>query len=105
VSLGSKAPAANGNLSGLSGAVTLIGGNGVNEKDVLNVDDTGTTTGHTGMINATALTGLGLPGTVLYSGFESADINLGAGDDTFTRAGGSAAYTVVKPGKGHNTVI
>ena len=55
VDIGANEPYPTGNiLNGIRGAVTVNGGN----QDTLNIDDTASTTGKTGILTATTLTGL-----------------------------------------------
>jgi FG-GAP-like repeat/FG-GAP repeat len=74
VNVGSKAPAAGGVLNNIQGALTVIG----NSADTMNLDDTGTTVAKTGVLTATAVTGLN-PATdgIVYSGLAKLIINLG----------------------------
>ena len=52
----------------------------------MNVDDTSDTSGNTGNLTATALTGLGMSAGITYGTLEDLNISLGSGDDTFTVA-------------------
>jgi RTX calcium-binding nonapeptide repeat (4 copies) len=96
----------NGNtLLFLAGPLTLDGGSSANtrDRDTLSVNDSGTL-GSNGFLTLTALSGLGLTFPADYSAFESVKILLGAGDDTFTLAPGTSAYTTVNAGRGVNTI-
>jgi Ca2+-binding RTX toxin-like protein len=99
--VGSLAPAANGTLAGIQGALTLNGSGGA---DVANIDDSGDATGQSGTLTATSLTGLGMGGAITYGGLNSLAVNLGLGNDTFTVAATHGTTTSVDAGPGADTV-
>ena len=83
--------------------VTLIGG-ADGAADALNVASF-STEDQTGTLDAATLTDLGMTGGIAYSGFESLDISLGSGANTFdilsTLAG---VTTTLNTGGGSDTV-
>jgi Ca2+-binding RTX toxin-like protein len=101
---GSRQPRTSGALTDILGAIQIDGGTSPRDRDHILLDDTGTTTGSTGVIDLTTITGLGLGSAITYTGIETIQVNLGAGDDDLTLADGSAAYTKVNPGRGNNTI-
>ncbi|MDE2507749.1 MAG: hypothetical protein KGM43_11100, partial [Planctomycetota bacterium] len=77
-------------LSGLAGTVALVPGSGNN---TLNVDNTGDTAARAGVLNATALTGLGIGSQLIYVNMNTLNLRLGQGNDTFTLDGFAAQTT------------
>ena len=72
-------PAQAGNLDGILGALVLNG----DGQDVLNLDDSGGSTGRTGILTPTTLDFTGL-GTITYNGISGITISLSQGADSFT---------------------
>ena len=66
--VGSKAPDVNGNVNAISASLTV---NGEAGSDTINVDDTSDTSGNTGNLTATALTGLGMSAGITYGTVEA----------------------------------
>jgi hypothetical protein len=84
VTVGSIAPSAPGIIDNIQGKLTLTG----TGADSLTVDDTASNSNKTGTLTGTTITGLGMgPSGIIYSGFSTLAINLGAGSDTFNIAG------------------
>ena len=80
----------------------IIQGSG---SDTMNVDDTGSTTGKTGTLTTTTLTGLNMGASgITYTGLSNLNINLGSGDDTFLVKSTSTATTQIY-GNGGNDVL
>jgi hypothetical protein len=101
VNLGSLAPVAGGVLSGIEGALVIVGGG----NDALNVDDTGATARITGVLTANTLTGLGMGAKVTYSGVAGLKINFGSGSDTLcVESTAAATVTTLNTGAGVDTV-
>ncbi len=103
INIGSLAPATDGIVDNIQGALIVIGSG----TDTMNVDDTGSSGDKTGTLSATTLTGLGMgAGGITYSGLTTLNITLGAGDDTFTITGiNTPTVTTVDGGSGDNTAI
>ena len=102
INVGSNAPAAGGLVSGIQGALIIVGSG----TDTLNVDDTGDTAGQIGTLTSTMLTGLSM-GTagITYSGLAVLNVNLGSGNDTFNvQSTVSAAVTTLNTGAGNNVI-
>lgn len=68
-----------GTLNGIAGVLVLVGGG----SDVLNVDDSGNSTGRTGILSPSTLNFTGLA-SITYSGISGITISLGQGNDSFT---------------------
>ena len=101
VNVGSNEPSNSGVTTGIAGSMVVVGGG----NDTLNVDDTGNTTGQTGTLTSTTLTGLGMGAGITYSGLSKLNINLGSGNDTFNVQGTySATVTTLNTGAGANGV-
>jgi hypothetical protein len=102
INIGSLAPGTGGIVSGIQGALIVVGGG----NDTMNVDDTGSATGQTGTLTATTLTGLGMGASgITYSGVVALNINLGSGNDTFNvPSTNSATSTTLNTGAGTNVV-
>jgi Ca2+-binding RTX toxin-like protein len=101
INVGSSAPAAGGTVDGIDAPLFADGGDDV---DTLNVDDTGDAAPDTGMLTATALSGLGMAATISYGRLESLNIGLGSGADSFTIMSTHAGTTVLSAGAGDDTV-
>jgi hypothetical protein len=96
----------NGNLSALGGAVTLTSGIGVNDA-TLNINDQGTTLGHTHTVTAAGYTRAATAGTapvvVNYAdGLKQINVNAGSGYDWVTVASSPAGAAVAVAGNGGN---
>jgi hypothetical protein len=91
------------NTSQATGLLTVTGGAGSN---TLNVNDSSDTTGRTGTLTSSTVTGLGMGGSGLaYSAIQTLNVNLGTGNDTFSIAStnASTATTVTNFG-GQDTI-
>ena len=98
--VGSFAPAGNGILDGIQGALTLAGGG----SGSLTLDDTGSSIAKNGQIDAAAINGLGMGASgIAYSGIATLAVNLGSGGDNLTITNTSAA-TTVNAGSGNDTL-
>src|SRR5262249_27325023 len=85
INVGSLAPGVGGRLNTIAGGLTI---NGQGGKDIMTVDDTGNTTGNTGSMTGTTITGLGMGSAgITYSYLEILEVSLGSGGDTFTVTG------------------
>jgi hypothetical protein len=71
----------NGTVDGIAAKLTVDGGAG---GDALRLDDTGDTNANNGTLTVDTIRGLDMPAGVDYTAFEALNIDLGAGDDTFT---------------------
>ena len=107
--IGSKAtaiPAASdtgGVIGGIGDVLTVQGGSGTS---VLRIDDTGDGNPITGVLTSTALTGLGMAGSIQYSNIATLALALGNGLDTLTvRSTAAATTTAVTTGTAATTVI
>jgi hypothetical protein len=100
INIGSLTPGASGILDNIQGAIVLTGSG----TDTMNVDDTGSTTGKTGTLTTTTLTGLGMiAGGITYSGLSALNISLGSGNDTLLITSTAAAATTVNGNDGDDT--
>ena len=81
VNIGSLEPVAGGILTGIAAGLTVLGSGNA----TVNADDTGNMAGDTGTLTATMLTGLGMAGSVTYTGLAAMNVRLGPGGDTFPR--------------------
>jgi Ca2+-binding RTX toxin-like protein len=84
INVGSLTPLAGGTVDGIAALLTINGNDPASGSDVLNVDDSGDTGPNTGTLTATTLTGLGMTGSITYTGIEDLHIALGSGGDTLT---------------------
>ncbi|MGO9478591.1 MAG: hypothetical protein ACLQAH_13200 [Limisphaerales bacterium] len=102
INVGSLEPMTGGTVAGIQGVLIIAGGGG----DTLNADDTGNSSGETGLLTATTLTGLGMDAAgITWSGLAALNINLGSGNDTFNvLSTNSTTVTTVNTGPGTNTV-
>lgn len=102
VNVGSLMPATGGVVSGILGALTVVGGG----NDTMNVDDTGDAVAQTGLLTATTLTGLGMGASgITYSGLAALNLSLGSGGNTFTIDSTNASTaTTLNSGSGNDTV-
>lgn len=79
--------------------------NGQAGSDVLHLDDTGDAAANTGTLTNSTLTGLGLGGTLSYSGLTTLNLGLGSGHDSFNvRSTLAGAVTNLNTGPGNDTV-
>ncbi len=100
INVGSLAPVTGGITNGIQGSLVIVGSG----NDTLNVDDTGNTSGQSGTLSATALTGLGMGASGLtYSGLAVLNLTLGSGNDNFTITGvTNTTRTTINGGAGTN---
>ena len=91
-----------GNVNGIAGSVSVIGGAG---SDSLYLDETGdsSSTGNNGTLTASTITGLGLGAGLSYSAQELVQIALGAGGTEFA-VRGTSTQTTVDTGGGNDTI-
>ncbi len=101
INVGTNAPATAGNLN-LIGALLTVNGNG--DGDTLNVDDTGDSSGNTGVLSSTSITQLGMGGSITYGTVETLNIGLGSGGDTFTLQSTHGGTTNVNANGGGDVV-
>ncbi len=100
VNIGSLMPTGGGNVEGIQGVLTLIGGG----NDTLNVDDTGAMTDQSATLTPTLLTGLGMAASgIVYSGVANLNISLGRGNDTFLLINTSALTNHINGNGGNDT--
>ena len=71
-------------LQGITRDLFLIADGAAPFTDTLNVSDAGNSTGRTGRLDDTKVTGLGMGGDIDYSAFEFVNVGLGKGNDIFT---------------------
>ena len=81
--------ASGGLLQPLGGAITIVGGGSSGDRLVL--DARGNTGPVSGTLGASTVSGLGLPGTLSYSGIGRLDLQLGSGADDLQVTGTSAS--------------
>src|SRR5262249_11293341 len=100
VHVGSQADTNTGNLNGIAGNLVVNAGGG-GSADALYLYDKTDITSNTGALTSSQVTGLGM-GTngITYSGFESLDINLGSGGDTFNVLSSNGTTATVRTGAG-----
>jgi RTX calcium-binding nonapeptide repeat (4 copies) len=84
--------------------VGLLNVSNLGGADVMNVDDTGSSTSKVGTLSSTMLTGLGMGQGIRYSGLTAVNIRLGSGGNTFTVAGTHTGTTLLESGTGDDTV-
>ena len=108
IRVGSKAtPGSNagGDVNGINGLLTLLGGDGT---DALMVDDSGDSAPNAAALTATRLTGLGMAGGdpskgISYAEMEALAVSLGSGSDTMTIESTHAGTTSVSGNGGDDT--
>jgi len=102
INISSDAPANLGILDNITDILTVNGDDGT---DILNISDAGDSTGDTGgILTSIQLTGLG-GATITYATIETLNIDLGAGDDTFTiQSTSSITTTTLDANAGVDTV-
>ncbi|MBI1324889.1 hypothetical protein GC170_17120, partial [bacterium] len=99
VKVGSLADADTGNLNAIAGKLVVSAGGG--SEDVLYLFDKTDAAPNTGSLTASLITGLGMGSNgIAYSGFESLDINLGSGGNTFNVLSSIATTATVRTGSG-----
>ena len=76
-----------------------------NQVDTLNVNDGGVTSGQTGELTSSSVTGLGMDSAgIVYSEIEAVNVTLGSGDDSFAIESTIAGTTVLDAGAGNDSV-
>ena len=81
INIGSYTPASGGVLTGIQGALNIVG----NGTDFLNLDDSGSTATLTGTLSGSSLTGLGMGSVgITYSQLGTLNLFLGGGTNTLT---------------------
>jgi hypothetical protein len=95
------APAGGGTLNGIAGPLTLLG---QFDLDVLNMDDTGSTSAKTGTLTGTTLTGFAMAGGITYSELEAVNIALGSGSNQLSIAETHTGSTSVQAGAGTDVI-
>ena len=101
INVGSLAPATGGTVDVINAPLSVNGGD---DFDTLNVDDLGDTSPNTGTLTATTVSGLGMAVGIGYGAFESLNILLGTGSDTFTIMSTHLGATVLETSAGNDTV-
>ena len=101
VNVGSLTPALGGTLDPIAALLTITGGAG---NDDLNLDDTGDSSGRTGVIAAASVTGLGMASGVNQTEVENLTVGLGTGGDALTVQGVFAGANVLNTNGGMDTV-
>ena len=101
VTVGSKAPASGGLLSGIVGLLSIVGGPGTMS---LTIDDSADTAGADWTLSNSLLTGFVTGSSIFYSGLQSLTLNLGSGGNTLTISGTGANTTTVSTGNGADVV-
>ncbi len=91
VNVGSLAPASGGVAADINGPLVVTNNA---TKGTLNVDDTGSKSAETGFLTNNSITGLGMAGSITYSGMQNATVGLGSGNDVFNIQSTSATTTV-----------
>jgi hypothetical protein len=89
-------------LSHITAPLIVKGGSG---SDVLSINNSGDDSSNTGFLNDTQLSGLNMSGQIDYGSFESLDIQLGAGNNTFTVENTHSGETTVNMNAGNDKVI
>ncbi len=88
-------------LAGISAPLIL---NGDLNSDTLNIDNSGATVGQFGVLTDTTLTGLGMGAPISYGTFETLNLDLGMGSDSFNVASTIAGATNIRTGKGNDSI-
>ena len=103
IRVGSVAPNGGGTLDGIAGALAIQDGGG---RNFLVVDDSGGTTGRSGTLTTTALTGLGMgPAGITFTRPEQVEVGLGSGADTLTVTDtGAGSITTISGNDGTDTI-
>jgi hypothetical protein len=101
VNVGTNAPGTAGTLNQIGALLTV---NGEGGSDTLNLDDTNDATANTGTLTATSITGLGMTTGITYATFETLNISLGSGADTFLISSTHANTTNLNMNGGADTV-
>ena len=90
-----------GNLNKIAALLTVNGNGG---GDTLNVDDGVDGAGNTGVLTATAITQLGMGGSITYGTVQTLTIGLGSGGDGFTIQSTHGGTTNLNTNNGADTV-
>jgi Ca2+-binding EF-hand superfamily protein len=93
-----------GNVNSIAALLTVSGNEPSSGSDTLNVDDTGDTSGNTGNLTSTQLTGLGMASGIIYGTIETLNISLGSGGDTFTIQSTHAGQTNLNSNAGSDVI-
>jgi len=93
------------NVNGIAALLTVNGNEPSSGSDIINVDDTGDTSGNTGNLTSTQLYGLGMASGITYGTIETLNISLGLGEDTFTIQSTHSGSTTVSTGAGADTIV
>ena len=115
VKLGSVDRATQGDLNNLDGQVNVtLGSNDAPQKetkhkaenlgDVIEFNDRAGTDTHSGNMNSTSLTGLGMDNGISFSGAEQVEVNLGQGNDTLNVANTIDGITNIRANTGDDTI-
>jgi len=92
----------NKQINQINALLILKGGLG---NDGLAINNAGDTSTHSGTLTDTQLTGLGMTGQIDYGSFESLEVQLGDGDNTFTVESTHKGQTTVEVNKGNDSVV
>jgi len=102
VNISSDAPTNLGSLDNIGALLTVTGAGG---SDTLNVSDDSDSTGDVGYMTSSTITGLfGTNGSITYSSFESLNIRLGSGGDTFEIKNTHGGSTTLNSRDGADTI-
>lgn len=102
INIDSLAPATGGIVDDIQGMINITGSG----NDTLNIDDTGSSTGKTGYLTSSTLTGLDMgPCGISYTGLAVLNISLGSGNDTMNvQSTYGSTVTTINTGAGTNTI-
>jgi hypothetical protein len=99
INIGSLAPGIGGVLN-ILGQLKIVGSG----SDIMNVDDTGTTTSKSFLLSASSLTGTGMAG-IYFTGLATLNISAGSGGNEFFIGSTSpTTKTTLSTGSGDNTI-
>jgi hypothetical protein len=101
INVGSVAQGLAGVVDNIRGPLNVHGGPGV---DVLSVNDTGSTTGKTGSLTLTSVSGLAMAATITYDHLQTVAVSLGSGTNTFNVLTTHTATSTINGSIGINTV-
>jgi len=93
------------NVNEIAALLTVNGNEPSSGSDIINVDDTGDTSGNTGNLTSTQLYGLGMASGITYGTIETLNISLGSGGDTFTIQSTHSGSTTVSTGAGADAIV
>jgi hypothetical protein len=99
--VGSLAPAAGGNLLGIRADLTLEGGA---DNDSITIDSSGYALDSIGTLTATAISGIGMAGTIRYANLELLTVDLGSKADTLMISGTHGGHTQVNANSGGDSI-